>query len=262
MTAHITAHGNAPTIVVAGNAADCIEGRRRAVALTQYTKGERPMIEKPEGNGLDGLAFNCRRGLRALALSWMAGGLVLGISPLTATADGIAFDMVRSATAEAANCLADATAHVTVVPQEGTEFMKIKVKGVPANTGFDVFVIQLPSAPFGLSWYQGDITTNAEGIGKGKFLGRFNVETFIVAPGSGPAPVIFTDPPFPDASSNPATAPVHTYHVGLWFDSPDSAAAAGCPATVTPFNGEHHAGIQALSTRNFANDQGPLRELQ
>jgi hypothetical protein len=220
------------------------------------------VIEKPEGKGLDGLAFNCRRGLRALALSWIAGGLVLGISPLTATADGIAFDMVRSAGAEAANCLADAKAHVTVDPKEGTEVMKIKVTGVPANTEFDVFVTQLPSAPFGLSWYQGDITTDAEGIGHGKFQGRFNVETFIVAPGSGPAPVTHTDPPFPDASSNPATAPVHTYHVGLWFDSPDAAAAAGCPAGVTPFNGDHQAGIQALSTRNFANDRGPLRELQ
>jgi hypothetical protein len=69
------------------------------------------------------------------------------------------------------------------------------------------------------------------------------------------------DGPFPDAAENPATNPVHTFHLGLWFNSPDDAAAAGCPDDVTPFNGDHTAGIQALSTRNFPDDQGPLRQL-
>jgi hypothetical protein len=36
---------------------------------------------------------------------------------------------------------------------------------------------------------------------------------------------------------------------------------AGCSDTVTPFNGDHTAGIQVLSTRNFADDMGPLRQL-
>ncbi len=56
-----------------------------------------------------------------------------------------------------------------------------------------------------------------------------------------------------------ATPPVHTYHLGLWFNSPDDAAAAGCPNTVTPFNGDYTAGIQVLNTSNFPDDQGPLR---
>ena len=86
-------------------------------------------------------------------------------------------------------------------------------------------------------------------------MGRFNIETFIVAqpPGGQPAPVVHNQPPFPDASMNPATEPIHTYHLGLWFGSPSAAQAGGCPNTVTRFNGEHHAGIQALSTRNFPN---------
>jgi len=37
--------------------------------------------------------------------------------------------------------------------------------------------------------------------------------------------------------------------------------SAGCPATVTPFNGQHNAGIQVLNTSNFADDHGPLRDL-
>jgi hypothetical protein len=53
-------------------------------------------------------------------------------------------------------------------------------------------------------------------------VGRFNIETFIVAqpPGGQPAPVVHNQPPFPDASTNPATEPIHTYHLGLWFGSP------------------------------------------
>jgi hypothetical protein len=51
------------------------------------------------------------------------------------------------------------------------------------------------------------------------------------------------------------------YHLGLWAGSPQVAQAAGCPATVTPFNGEHNAGIQLLNTSNFGDDQGPLRQV-
>ena len=112
-----------------------------------------------------------------------------------------------------------------------------------------------------LSWYQGDIETDDEGEGHGRFIGRFNIETFIVAPNVAPAPVVHNQSPFPDASTNPATAPVHTFHLGLWFNSSADAVKAGCPGAVTPFNGDHTAGIQVLSTRNFANDQGPLRQL-
>jgi hypothetical protein len=51
------------------------------------------------------------------------------------------------------------------------------------------------------------------------------------------------------------------YHLGLWFGSPQTAQAASCPATVTPFNGEHNAGIQVLNTSNFPDDAGPLRKV-
>jgi hypothetical protein len=174
----------------------------------------------------------------------------------------IKFDMVRSAAATNGNCLADAHGEVRVVSLGPVEQMAVEVEGLPPKTEFDFFVIQVPNAPFGLAWYQGDIETNDEGEGHQLFVGRFNIETFIVAqpPGGQPAPVVH-NAPFPDASSNPATEPVHTYHLGLWFGSPQDAQAAGCPATVTRFNGEHNAGIQVLSTRNFPDLQGPLIQL-
>jgi hypothetical protein len=120
-------------------------------------------------------------------------------------------------------------------------------------------VIQVPKAPFGLAWYQGDIVTNSNGVGYGRFVGRFNIETFIVAPGVALAPLVFNDPPFPDASQNPATNPVQLYHLGLWFNDPKDAVKAGAAGTVTRFNGEHNAGVQVLNTSNFPDDFGPLR---
>src|SRR5262245_19237536 len=172
----------------------------------------------------------------------------------------IRFEMVPSGAAAA--CLPNAHADVKVTPQGAVERMDVNVSGLPPNTEFDFFVIQIPHPDFGLSWYQGDIETDDEGEGHGRFIGRFNIETFIVAPGSVPAPVVHDDAPFPDPSSNPATAPVHTYHLGLWFNSPADAEAAGCPNRTTPFNGDHTAGIQVLNTSNFPDDQGPLRQLQ
>jgi hypothetical protein len=160
----------------------------------------------------------------------------------------------------AATCLPNATAKVKITPLGPVERMDVEVGGLPPKTEFDFFVIQVPKSPFGLSWYQGDIETNGHGKGHQRFIGRFNTETFIVGPGTAPAPVVHQGP-FPDASANPSTSPVHTFHLGLWFNSPADAQAAGCPANVTPFNGDHNAGIQVLNTSNFPDDEGRLRQL-
>jgi hypothetical protein len=143
--------------------------------------------------------------------------------------------------------------------------MDVKVSGLPPNTDFDLFVIQVPNAPFGLSWYQGDIETDSTGKGSGVFIGRFSIETFIVAPGIAPAPPDpFKDEPgsIRDATQNPATNPVQTYHLGLWFNNPADVVKAGGPNTITPFNGEHNAGVQVLNTSEFEDTSGPLENVQ
>jgi hypothetical protein len=180
-------------------------------------------------------------------------------SAFAADHDNISFEMVVSAGAR--NCLPDAKAEVNIVSTDTAEDMFIHATGLPPNTDFDFFVIQIPTAPFGLSWYQGDVKTNHKGEAVQHFRGRFNIETFIFAQGPAPAPLVFNDPPFPDAATNPTTNPVQTYHLGLWFDSHQDAQNNGCPATVTPFNGEHNAGIQVLNTSNFPIGAGPLRSL-
>jgi len=198
-----------------------------------------------------------------MAASTLAAGAVIcgAAQPVHAEEPEIKFDMVRSPGIVKAGCLPNAKAKVKIESDGPVEEMRVRVEGLPPNTDFDFFVIQVPNAPFGLSWYQGDIETDAHGNASQRFVGRFSVETFIVAPGTASAPVVFNNA-FPDASLNPPTNPVHQYHLGLWFNDPKDAAKAGCPATVTPFNGEHNAGVQALNTSNFPDLQGPLFNLK
>ena len=203
----------------------------------------------------------CSRSLPFYCKSAAFAALVLlgaTVGPVEASED-IRFELTPAGAVR--QCLPNARGEVNIDAGDSAELMSVKVEGLPANTAFDVFVIQVPNLPFGLSWYQGDLTTNAKGKGKARFVGRFNVETFIVAPDVAPAPVVH-ETPIPDAGANPRTGPVHTYHLGIWFNSPDDARAAGCPDAVTPFNGEHNAGIQVLNTGTFPDDQGPLAQLR
>jgi hypothetical protein len=187
----------------------------------------------------------------ALALVMMKGG------PASAAGKPrFTFNLVPS------GCLAKASGKAFIQQAGPVEIMTLAVNGLPANTDFDFFVIQVPKAPFGMSWYQGDIETDQNGVGYGIFIGRFSIETFVVAPGVAPAPTTFDKAPFPSASENPQTGPIQMYHLGLWFNSPDDAQKAGCPNTVTPFNGEHNAGVQVLNTSNFPDDKGPLINIQ
>jgi hypothetical protein len=171
----------------------------------------------------------------------------------------ISFTMVVSKVA--ITCLPEANAQVSIQSSGTAEDMVISATGLPPSTAFNIFLTQVPNAPFGLSWYQGDLETDDNGTAMQHFRGRFNIETFTVAPGIAAAPIIVSNPPFPDAAQNQATGPVHIYHLGFWFNSPIDAQKAGCSNTVTQFNGEHNAGIQVLNTSNFPDNSGPLRNM-
>jgi hypothetical protein len=59
--------------------------------------------------------------------------------------------------------------------------------------------------------------------------------------------------------------PQHQFHLGLWFNNPNTPFKLGCEVgatspIVTPFNGEQHAGIQALNTAQFTG-LGPLAKV-
>jgi hypothetical protein len=179
--------------------------------------------------------------------------------------DDFKFDLIRShGLADFPKVAPNAHGRVKIESVGPVEIMKVTVWGLPPNTDFDLFVIQVPDAPFGLAWYQGNIETNRNGAGYGEFVGRFNIETFIVSNGNMvPAPKDpFHDPErTPDATQNLPINPIQIYHLGLWFNSPEDAVKAGGPPTVTPFNGEHDAGVQVLSTGEFAPTDGPLNRV-
>jgi hypothetical protein len=87
-----------------------------------------------------------------------------------------------------ASCVPGASARVTVSTLGDIQTLHVEATGLPEKTTFTLFVIQVPQAPFGLAWYQGDIDTDSQGVGVGNFTGIFSIETFIVAPGVAPAP--------------------------------------------------------------------------
>jgi len=193
----------------------------------------------------------------AMVVMTVATGM-MGVVPRAAAAanDSNHFRLVVSAGAAA--CLPTARGDVTVSDLGPVQNMHVEVSGLPANKEFAAFLLQVPHSPFGLVWYQGDVVTDARGRGVGDFTGIFSRETFINGPGVAPAPTVFPD----DASANPATAPIQVYHMGLWFADSNDAANANCPANVTPFDGDHQAGIQVLNTTNFPDDKGPLGKLK
>jgi hypothetical protein len=192
------------------------------------------------------------------------------LAPIQATAEPpktITFSMVKpGAPAPAASCPNSLKPSATVIDHTFGDFenLEVFVTGLPPNTGFDLFSIQVPHAKFGLAWYIGDIQTDINGKGVGNFVGRFNKETFIVSQAALPSVNTFPKPPanLPQSKTGAQVDPVQLYHLGLWFNSADDAAKAGCPNNHTPFNGEHDAGIQILNTGNFPDDHGPLLDLQ
>ena len=179
-----------------------------------------------------------------LALGVAAAIGLTGMVPLAnaRTGDSITFNMVKSA--GAVTCLkATARGRVTISDLGTVQNMHVEVSSLPPNTTFTLFVINTPVAPFVPAWYQGDLTTNENGYGVIDVTGIFNDETFILDPGIPAVPVALN-------------------HLGIWFADPNDAANAGCPATPTPFDGDHNAGIQVLNTSNFAATKGPLFNLK
>jgi nitrogen fixation-related uncharacterized protein len=179
-------------------------------------------------------------------------------SEITPAVRNTSFKMLRSTAAVNNDCLEGAYGKVTIRSQGDNQIMDVTLNNMPKNTGFTLFVLQQPDNPFGVAWYQGDIETNGAGRGTLRVIGIFSEETFAFAEGVLPAPQVDDE----DAEVNPAFDPVHTLHLGAWFAEPEQAEDAGCSETVTRFDGDHVAGIQALSTKQFDDLEGPLCQIQ
>jgi hypothetical protein len=183
--------------------------------------------------------------LTASAGAATSGAATGGAHARTAAASSFSFGLKPSSSAISA-CLPKAGGHVTITPGALNDTMTVNLRGMPPNTGFDLFVIQQPTAPFGISWYQSDIQANSNGFGSATVRGIFDAETFSVSPGG-----------------TTTFAPTHQYHLGVWFNDPNVPFNLGCEPgapmkIVTPFNGEQNAGIQVVNTAQFPVDAGPL----
>jgi hypothetical protein len=185
-----------------------------------------------------------RAAVVAVALVAVAGVTTAAGSTTHRVTSSFSFKLVPATGITA--CLPKASGHVTITTGSLNDTMVVTVTGMPANTGFDLFVIQQPAKPFGVSWYQTDIQANSSGTGSATVRGVFDSETFSVSPGG-----------------TTTFAPTHQYHLGLWFNDPNVPFNLGCEPgatspVITPFNGEQNAGIQALNTSNFPIAAGPL----
>jgi len=91
-------------------------------------------------------------GLLAMSLLFSGAAFAQEIDINSANKE-VTFDMVRSPGLSAFPKVAPhAHGSVTIESLGPVEVMKVKVWGLPPNTDFDLFVIQVPNKPFGLSW--------------------------------------------------------------------------------------------------------------
>jgi hypothetical protein len=183
-------------------------------------------------------------GLAGTAL--VAIGITAASGATTNPAAAKPFTFALKASPGIASCLPHAGGRVTITPGSLNDVMKVSLHGMPRNTGFDVFVIQTPNKPFGVSWYQTDLNVGRNGSGSATVRGIFDAETFSVSPGG-----------------TTTFGPTHQYHIGVWFNDPNVPFKLGCEPgqtspVVTPFNGEQHAGIQVVNTAQFPDNAGPL----
>jgi len=194
-----------------------------------------------------------RRVLAVTAATGVAAAMGLTAAAVASAAPashGHKFSFALVPSAGITKCLPHAGGRVTITTGSLNDTMKISVHGMPHNAGFDLFVIQQPTKPFGVAWYQTDVNAGRRGSGTATVRGVFDSETFSVSPGG-----------------TATFGPTHQYHLGLWFNNPKTPFKLGCEAgasapTVTPFNGEQHAGIQVLNTSNFPTNKGPLSHVK
>jgi len=163
----------------------------------------------------------------------------------SAASHSFSFSLVPSSRA-VAKCDPTLRARVTITPNRQNDVMVVTVHGAFPNRRLDLFIIQKPTKPFGVAWFQTDVPIGPDGSGTGIVQGIFNDKTFALSPGG-----------------THTFAPTHITHVGLWWNGPGAGFRHGCePGAKSPilsvFNAQHRAGLEALDSANFPANAGPL----
>ncbi|HEV3288794.1 MAG TPA: hypothetical protein VG123_07360, partial [Streptosporangiaceae bacterium] len=95
----------------------------------------------------------------AVSLSLTAASAAPATTAVAASSHSFSFALVPSPGIHA--CLPHAGGRVTITPGSENDLMQVSVFGMPRNAEFDLFVIQQPLKPFGVSWYQTDVNANS-----------------------------------------------------------------------------------------------------
>jgi len=151
------------------------------------------------------------------------------------------------------------SASVTVKRGKLNDRLDITLRNIKPGLAFDLFTVEhskfladgtvdpafvARNKSFGLAWYQSDLEV------KNNNRNVTTIQTIIIDQIFGFDPVVGLDP-------------TNTFHVGFWFNDPQVPFDGGCEgnataATVTPFNGEHHAGPLAMISLPETTGLGPL----
>ena len=151
------------------------------------------------------------------------------------------------------------SASVTVKRGKLNDRLDITLRNIKPGLAFDMFTVEhskfladgtvdpafvARNKSFGLAWYQSDLEV------KNNNRNVTTIQTILVDQIFGFDPVVGLDP-------------TNTFHVGFWFNDPQVPFDLGCEPgamapTVTPFNGEHHAGPLAMISLPEETGLGPL----
>ena len=162
----------------------------------------------------------------ALALGLTSYGLASGASAAPRYTGTFTFKLIASP--GIAKCLPKARGQAWITPHSLNDTMKVQLWGMPANAQFDLFVIQTPNKPFGVSWYQSDIHAGGNG--------------------SGSQSCYRNDSNLPVPST---IAPVSsgTLVVGTICDSPAAGASIVAGSVITSVNGQAVGAPDSLHTQ-------------
>lgn len=180
-----------------------------------------------------------------LAVGGVAGfavaGRVGGDSPLnlvsnyTNTNKPVKFQLVPSSD-QLRKCMPKAKVYVRVdltTDEVGFDTVTFDVSGLPANTSFTAFFLEIPASPFGAAEYFGDVDTDK--------YGKAHVQFKLIAEEAFSSTLVGKDRVRKELN-----------HMGMWFADPkddDFCFGAGKGA-VTPFDGDDEAGVQAFNSAN------------
>jgi len=165
-------------------------------------------------------------------------GLFLGrmAAPEAALADEELKLQLTPSSAQLAECMPDAKLSVKVrltTDKVGFDTFEIQAQHLPPRRSFTVFLLEQAGAPFGAAEYIGDFSTNPAGDGHNMFK-------------------LIVQEAFSSTIVSGQRVRADLNRIGVWFADPadDDFCFGPNGGSVTPFDGDNEAGVQAFNSAN------------